>query len=53
MKDIKLTLTVDETNMILEALGSMPFNKVFEIIGKIQKQASEQLAENAKAANGK
>lgn len=43
MEKIKLELSIDEANVILEALGSMPFVKVYELIGKIQAQASEQL----------
>lgn len=40
---IKLELTVDEVNMILDSLGNLPFSKVFQLIGKIQQQAAEQL----------
>lgn len=43
MKEIQLTLTVDEANLILEALGQMPFKQVFGLVGKIQGQAAEQL----------
>ncbi|MEM7655894.1 MAG: hypothetical protein AAF399_07185 [Bacteroidota bacterium] len=47
METIELTLTLEEANLILEALGDMPFKEVFELIGKIQQQASEQLQDNA------
>jgi hypothetical protein len=43
MKDIRLEITVEETNLILEALGNRPFTRVYELIGKIQAQASEQI----------
>lgn len=43
MEKITLTLTLDETNLILKALGEQPFNSVYELIGKIQHQATEQL----------
>ena len=43
MKELKLQLTVDETNLILEALGTLPFSKVYTLIGKIQEQAGQQL----------
>ncbi len=43
MKDIKLIISVDEANLILDALGQQPFVKVFGLIQKIQQQASEQL----------
>ena len=43
MKELKLTLTVDDTNTILQALGQMPFNQVYAIIEKINRQANAQL----------
>jgi hypothetical protein len=43
MKDINFNLTTDEANIVMEALGNLPFVKVYNIIGKIQAQASEQL----------
>ncbi len=43
---MKFTLSVEETNLILEALGSQPFSKVFAVIGKIQEQAASQMSEN-------
>lgn len=43
MKEINLTLTIDEVNQILEALGAQPFSKVFLLIGKIQSAAAAQL----------
>ena len=42
-REIKLVLTVEEANQILEALGNQPFNQVFALINKIQQQASTQL----------
>ena len=43
MKEFKLTLTVNEVNTILKALGAMPYNQVSELIGKIHGQAQVQL----------
>lgn len=43
MKELTFKLTIDEANLILEALGTMPFKTVFALIGKIQTQAGEQL----------
>jgi hypothetical protein len=40
---IVLEFSVDEINIILKALGNMPFNKVYEIIGNIHQQANHQL----------
>jgi len=45
--NISITVTVDQTNLILEALGQLPFVKVYELIGSIQAQAKEQLREEA------
>lgn len=47
MEKIKLELTIDEANLILEALGALPFKKVFELIGSIQQQASQQLSQES------
>jgi hypothetical protein len=43
MQDIKLTLSLVETNLLLEALGQMPYVRVYELIAKIQQQAQMQL----------
>lgn len=47
MQDIKqnisLDLTLEEANLLLEALGEMPFKRVFGLVGKIQNQAATQL----------
>ena len=43
MKDITLQITIDEANLILEALGNLPFARVYTLIGKIQEQAGQQL----------
>ena len=42
-KNINLIVTVDQTNLILEALGQLPFVKVYELIGSLQAQAKSQL----------
>ena len=43
MKEINLQITIEEANLILEALGNLPFVKVYALIGKIQEQAGQQL----------
>lgn len=43
MNKIKLELDIDETNLILEALGQLPFARVYLLIGRIQEQARLQL----------
>jgi hypothetical protein len=40
--EITVTLTVDEINVTLQALGRMPFEQVYRIIHKIHTQAQEQ-----------
>lgn len=42
---IALSLTLAETNLILEALGNLPFVRVFQLIGKVQQQAETQVSD--------
>ncbi len=49
MKEIKLTLSVQEVNMAIQALGQLPYNQVHEMMAKIYNQANEQLV----SLNGK
>jgi hypothetical protein len=41
-KDIQLELNFEEINVILKALGTLPFNEVYDLIGKIHEQANAQ-----------
>ncbi len=43
MKNIHIELTLEETNLVLEALGAMPFARVYALIGRIQECARQQL----------
>jgi len=43
MPTIQLNLTLEETNTVLEALGQMPYARVYLLIQKIQQQATEHL----------
>jgi hypothetical protein len=56
MKTITLTLTIDEANLVLDALGRKPFVKVYELVAKIQSQAKAQVGNGTQrppsAANG-
>ncbi|MCX2742691.1 hypothetical protein OO013_02375 [Mangrovivirga sp. M17] len=45
--EITLKVTVEEGNMIFKGLGKLPFEEVYELIGKLNDQANRQLAENA------
>ncbi|RDE52090.1 MAG: hypothetical protein DVS81_02330 [Candidatus Accumulibacter meliphilus] len=49
MQEIKLELAIEDANLILEALGSLPFARVYTLIGKIQQQAAQQLQESGAA----
>jgi len=40
---IKLELTLNEVNYILESLADKPYREVFELIGKIKEQATPQV----------
>lgn len=45
-KEISLKLTMEETNKIMTALGNLPYVQVFELISKIQQQASGQIQQD-------
>jgi hypothetical protein len=47
MPEVTLTLTLDETNLVLESLGQMPFVQVHQLIAKIHEQAESQVAASA------
>lgn len=40
---ISITLGITEWNVVMQALGNMPFAQVSNIIPSIQKQANEQI----------
>jgi hypothetical protein len=46
MQTINLQLSLEEANLVLEALGSLPFSRVYALIAKIQEQARQQLQED-------
>ncbi len=43
MEQIKLDLSLEEINTIIEALGKEPFIKVYKIIEKLHLEANKQL----------
>jgi hypothetical protein len=43
MNNLKLELSIDDINLILESLGQQPFARVFQLIGRIQEQARAQV----------
>jgi hypothetical protein len=45
-QSVSFSVTLTEANKIFKALGSLPFNEVYELIGKLNDQANEQLTNN-------
>jgi hypothetical protein len=43
IQNLKLELSLDDVNIIFSALGKMPFEQVYDLIGKIRMQAEAQL----------
>ena len=43
METVTFTVTLNEANLIFKALGALPFREVYELIGKLNEQANEQL----------
>lgn len=43
MNELKIFLTVEETNKVLDALSQLPFAQVHQLIAKIHHSAKEQL----------
>jgi hypothetical protein len=53
MTPIQLSLTLEEINTVLEALGQLPYARVYLLVQKIQQQATEHLqAEHVPEAQG-
>jgi len=42
---MKFDLEVNEANIVLAALGKMPYEQVFEVVSKLQSQAQNQEGE--------
>ena len=43
MNTVTLELSLDETNAILQLLGKVPYDQVYNLVHKIQGQAQPQL----------
>lgn len=41
---MKFDLTIEEANIIMAALGKLPYEAVFQLVEKIKAQAQEQLS---------
>lgn len=50
-KPIQIELDIDDANLILEALGQLPFVRVFQLIGRIQQAAQQQIQHAAEPAD--
>jgi len=50
MPELELKLTLQEINVLLEALGGLPYKQVYQLVAKIQQQAQAQLQENSPAS---
>lgn len=48
-KNLRFDLTIEETNLVLEALGHLPFVRVFGLIAKLQDVARDQVGGDARA----
>lgn len=42
--NLNLSISIDNTKLVISALAAMPFGQVAELIGDITKQANEQIA---------
>jgi hypothetical protein len=47
-KTVKFEFTIDQTNMILEALIRMPYGQVAALVTEVQKTAQEQLGDGTR-----
>lgn len=43
-KEVPLSLTMDEINVIFKALGDRPFKEVYELFGKLNNQVNDYIA---------
>ncbi len=50
---MKLELTTEQVNEILNSLAQQPYIKVYDLINEIQKQAHTQLSDNENYQNSK
>jgi hypothetical protein len=41
--NVTFTLSLDEANKVFKALSNLPFAEVYELIGKLNDQANQQL----------
>lgn len=49
MKQLEFKVSIEETNLILQGLGHLPFAQVYRLVEKLQGQAGEQIKESVQA----
>jgi len=42
-REVTLRLSLDEVNLVLEAIGQLPFVRVYALVAKLQQQARQQI----------
>jgi hypothetical protein len=47
MADITLTLSLEEVNGVMQALGQMPYAQVASLVEKVRSQAAPQVQQSA------
>jgi hypothetical protein len=50
MEKVQVTLTIDEVNKILSALGQQPYLQVYELIANLQVQVTKQIKTNGEVS---
>lgn len=48
---MKLDLSINEVNVIMQALGQLPYASVFELVTKIREQAQTQIVQQQEATD--
>jgi hypothetical protein len=48
---MKFDLTLNEINVIMHALGQLPYASVFELVTKIREQAQAQIVQQQEASD--
>ncbi|MEB3265925.1 MAG: hypothetical protein VKN13_04850 [Cyanobacteriota bacterium] len=49
---IQFELSIDDVNLILDALGDRPFKTVFALVARLQTQARSQLVDGQLSSEG-
>ena len=52
MSTLKFELSIEETNIVMTALGRMPYESVFNLVQKFQQQATPQLQNQPQTVPG-